>query len=92
MEKSLTQLEILDFFRTKKMLTTDGTANYLNFSPAYVIQLARKGKIKSYDPGDKTLYYDINDLDNYLRSRKKMTQSEIDSHAFKYIMENYRVY
>jgi excisionase family DNA binding protein len=92
MEKSLTQLEILDFFFIKKMLTTNEAANYLNLSPPYIIRLANQGKIKNYDPGDKTLYYDINDLDNYLISRKKMTQSEIDTHAFKYVMENYRVY
>lgn len=93
MENSFTQSEILDFFRTKIMvLTTYETASYLNLSPAYVMRLANQDKIKNYDPGDRTFYYDIRSLDDFLRSRKKMTQSEIDTHAFKYITENYRIY
>lgn len=88
MENSFTQTEILEYFRTKIMLTTEIASCYLNMS----INSFKKIKIRGYAPENKVSYYDINDLDNYLKSFKKMSKSEIDQHAFEFIHNNFKVY
>lgn len=92
MEKTFTQSEVLDFFRTKIMLSTDRASNYLNISTTYFKRLITKYNIPNYTPDENVIYFDVNDLDNYLRSDKKMSDTEIDNHAFKFINKNYKVY
>lgn len=83
MEKSFTKSEISEFFKTR-MLTTFEASNYLNLSIPYVRRLAYNGKIVSYKPGGKNLYFDIEDLDNYLRANRRMSETEISTYALKF--------
>ena len=88
MEKTLTQSEILDFFKTR-MLNTYSASNYLNLSIPYLRRLATKGKIVSYKPTGKNLYFDIEDLDNYLRTFRRMSENEIKIHIMRSKVRNF---
>lgn len=81
--KNSEQEKISDFFKTR-MLSTFEASTYLNLSPPYVRRLAFNGKIVSYKPGGKNLYFDIEDLDNYLRANRRMSENEISSYALKF--------
>jgi excisionase family DNA binding protein len=78
---------ISDFFKTR-MLTTSEASNYLNLCIPYVRKLAYNGKIVSYKPGGKNLYFDIEDLDNYLRANRRMSEAEISSYALKFNLKH----
>lgn len=77
------QQSVLSLFK-ERMLTTTEASNYLNLCIPYVRRLAYNGKIVSYKPGGKNLYFDIEDLDNYLRANRRMSEAEISSYALKF--------
>ncbi|MCT3644058.1 helix-turn-helix domain-containing protein [Elizabethkingia anophelis] len=73
----------------KKMLTTKEAASYLRLSVQHIRKLSREGKIPSYQPNRKNIYFDIEDLDYYLRVGKRMSEEEIIRRTNRYNLKSY---
>lgn len=73
----------------KKMLTTKEAASYLRLSVQHLRKLCKEGKIISYQPNRKNIYFDIEDLDNYLRVGKRMNEEEIIRRTNRYNLKSY---
>ncbi|WP_372483035.1 helix-turn-helix domain-containing protein [Elizabethkingia anophelis] len=73
----------------KKMLTTKEAASYLRLSVQHVRKLCREGKIPSYQPNRKNIYFDFEDLDYYLRVNKRMSEEEIIQRTNRYNLKSY---
>lgn len=59
------------------MLNTKETAKYLKLSKQYVRRLYNQGKLVGYRPNGGKIYFDLEDLDNFLRRNRKMSEGEI---------------
>jgi DNA binding domain, excisionase family len=77
-----------EYLKTK-MLTSKEAAYYLSISVQHLRRLSRNGKIVSYKPGGKNIYYDINDLDNYQRNYKRMNEEEIIRRTSMYHLKKF---
>ncbi|WP_419715462.1 helix-turn-helix domain-containing protein [Elizabethkingia anophelis] len=73
----------------KQMLTTKEAASLLRLSIQHVRKLSRKGKIPSYQPNRKNIYFDIEDLDYYLRVGKRMSEEDIIRRTNRYNLKSY---
>ncbi|AQW89703.1 helix-turn-helix domain-containing protein [Elizabethkingia anophelis] len=87
-EKKSEQQQISDHIG-KKMLTTKEAASYLRLSVQHLRKLCKEGKIISYQPNRKNIYFDIEDLDNYLRVGKRMNEEEIIRRTNRYNLKSY---
>ncbi|MDX8570459.1 helix-turn-helix domain-containing protein [Elizabethkingia sp. HX QKY] len=87
-EKKSEQQQISDHIG-KKMLTTKEAASYLRLSVQHVRKLCREGKIPSYQPNRKNIYFDFEDLDYYLRVNKRMSEEEIIQRTNRYNLKSY---
>lgn len=89
-QKNESQLA-LDLLNSQ-MLTTKEASNYLNLSIRYVRRLASEGKITSYKPGGKNLYFDVEDLDGYLRRFKRMNEEELNTYSINRFFNNRQIF
>lgn len=71
----------------KKFLILDDAAAYLGLSKSYLYKLIAERKIKHYKPAGKKIYFDRDDLDNYIQQNCVNTASEIAEKAQSYCMK-----
>lgn len=71
------------------MLNTKETAKYLKLSEQYVRKLYNRGKLVGYRPNGGKIYFDLEDLDNFLRKNRKMNEEEIRTKSLTYKKFNY---
>lgn len=71
------------------MLNTKETAKYLKLSEQYVRRLYNQGKLVGYRPNGGKIYFDLEDLDNFLRRNRKMSEEEIRTKSLTYKKFNY---
>lgn len=71
------------------MLNTKETAKYLKLSEQYVRRLYNQGKLVGYRPNGGKIYFDLEDLDNFLRRNRKMSEEEIRTKSLIYKKFNY---
>lgn len=71
-------------FCTKTMLTTDEAAAYLGVSKSYIYRLTSRNEIPCYKPLGKMCYFDRSELEEWLRSNRASTNSELSQQAQRY--------
>lgn len=76
----------------RRLLTTKEASNYLNLSIRYVRRLASEGKITSYKPGGKNLYFDLQDLNDYLRRFKRMNEEDLSYYSANRFFNNRQIF
>lgn len=76
----------------ERMLNTKEASKYLNLSIRYVRRLATKGKITSYKPGGKNLYFDLEDLNDYLRRFKRMNEEDLSNYSANRFFNNRQIF
>lgn len=91
MKKINSNSEKSEIFK-QRLLTTKEASNYLNLSIRYVRRLASEGKITSYKPGGKNLYFDLEDLDDYLCRFKRMNEEELNSYSVNRFFSNRQIF
>jgi excisionase family DNA binding protein len=64
-----------------KPLNIDEAAEYLSMKKSYLYQLVYHGKIASYKPGGKLLYFKREDLENYVYQNRKAADFELAERA-----------
>ena len=68
----------------KKMLTFDEACNYTGIKPSYMHKLTAARRIPFYKPTGKKIYFDKEELEEWLRGNRVKTMDEISDTAAKY--------
>lgn len=74
-------------FCTKEVLTSDETARYMGVSKSYLYKLTMRKQIPHYKPMGKMCYFDRLELQEWLKSNRVTTESEISQQAQAYCMK-----
>lgn len=82
--KKLNQLEILIVSTAKQILTVEDLINYTGFSRSYIYKLVHKNVISYYKPNGKTLFFQKNEIDEWLLQNKSFSNSQIEKKAHNY--------
>ena len=71
----------------KTVLNFDEVAGYTGLSKSHLYKLTSTGGIPCYKPTGKKLYFNKEELDEWMLRNKKLSQDEIDDKAENYLME-----
>lgn len=89
MEKAILQqldrIEQNTLLAAKEVLTFDDVALITGISKSYLYKLTSTGKIPHYKPGGKMLYFDRNEVMNWLKQNKVSADYEIEEKADNYL-------
>ena len=89
LEEKLSNIEDL-LLSKKRALTISEASTYSGISENYLYKLVSAGKITHSKPGGKCVYFDINDLNDYLLSNKKLAPAYLSNVALSYTNKNRR--
>ena len=71
---------------TKNLLPTAEAAKFLGLKTGYLHKLMMRRAIPYYKPNGKNCFFDVADLEAYLRKVRVASQDELDSQAQAYII------
>ena len=71
----------------KTVLNFDEAAVYTGLSKSHLYKLTSTGGIPCYKPTGKKLYFNKEELDEWMLRNKKLSQDEIDDKAENFLME-----
>ena len=71
---------------TKEVLTTDEAASYMGVSKAYLYKLTMGRKVPHYKPMGKMVYFNRQELEQWLQANRVATDVEISQKAQNYCM------
>ena len=86
MEKKIDNLE-MNLLNQKAVLTFIEAARYAGLSRSYLYKLTSAGRIPHYKPNGKMIYFNREELDNYLL-RNQAEKEEIECQAATYVTLN----
>lgn len=76
-EQRLERIEGLLAYQ-KSVLNLEEVASYTGLSKSFIYKLTSSGGIPCYKPNGKHIYFDRNEVDNWLLSNRLKTNEEID--------------
>jgi len=71
----------------KTVLNFEEASVYTGLSKSHLYKLTSTGGIPCYKPTGKKLYFNKEELDEWMLRNKKLSQDEIDDKAENYLME-----
>lgn len=71
----------------KEMMTLEETARYMSVSRSFLYKLTMGRKIPHYKPNGKMIYFDLKDVDEWLRQNRVATNSELEARAQSYCVK-----
>ena len=71
----------------KTVLNFDEASVYTGLSKSHLYKLTSTGGVPCYKPTGKKLYFDKEELDEWMLRNKKLSQDEIDDKAENFLME-----
>lgn len=71
---------------TKEVLTSEEAANYMGVSKSYLYKLTMEKKIPHYKPMGKMVYFNRQELEQWLQANRVATDVEISQKAQNYCM------
>ena len=83
-EQKFDELKIL----TKPFLTVEELASYLGVKTSYVYKMTHNREIPYYKPGGKMVYFNREEIDEWVLSQRVATANEIRSEARRRIRRN----
>ena len=86
LEKKINNLE-MNLLNQKTVLTFDEAARYSGLSRSYLYKLTSARRIPHYKPNGKMIYFNREELDNYLL-RNQAEKEEIECQAATYVTLN----
>jgi excisionase family DNA binding protein len=86
LDERLSRIENL-LLSQKTVLNFDEAAVYTGLSKSHLYKLTSTGGIPCYKPTGKKLYFDKEELDEWMLRNKKLSQDEIDDKAENFLME-----
>lgn len=69
----------------KPFMTIKETAAYLDLSVAYMYQLTWRNAIPYYKPTGKKVYFDVDEINAWVKSNRISTDAEISDRAMAYL-------
>lgn len=75
----------------KEVLNFNEAALYLEVSHSHLYKLTSTGSIPAYKPNGKKLYFNRQELDEWLLSNKQVSKDDIEEQANDYLMKAGRV-
>jgi excisionase family DNA binding protein len=75
----------------KQVLNFNETCTYLELSQSHLYKLTSTGAIPHYKPNGKKLYFQREELDQWLLRNRMDSQDEIEQQAADYIMSKGRI-
>lgn len=75
----------------KDVLSFTEAAVYLEVSHSHLYKLTSSGAIPAYKPNGKKLYFNRQELDQWLQSNKQVSKDEIEQDANDYLLKRGRV-
>ena len=69
---------------TKEVLTSDEAASYMGVSKSYLYKLTSEMKIPHYKPMGKMVYFNRQELEQWLQSNRVATDEELRQQALDY--------
>ena len=85
-QKSIQELQT----STGDVLTFEQAKDFLNVSGSYLYKLTSSNQIPCYKPRGKQLYFDKEELKDWLLQNRNTTVNEIESQAIDYVTQNPR--
>ena len=84
LEERISELEKNQFIQ-KNVLSFDEASKFLNLSKSYLYKLTSGGQIPHYKPQGKILYFDKEELENWLRQNPVRSKQELQEMASSFI-------
>ena len=89
LKEQFNRLETLILTHTgKKVLTLEETVIYTGLSKSYLYKLTSSRKIPHYKPHGKHLYFDREELEQWLLQNRSKTNKEIEMEALDYLVKH----
>lgn len=88
--RELKQLVIEHNLLRKDVLNLSEASQYLDISESHLYKLTSQKKIPHFCPQGKRLYFNRQELDNWLQQNRQTTDDEIEREAANYILKNRR--
>lgn len=87
LEQRVQQLEN-SMYQAKEILSFEEACAFLNFSKSYLYKLTSACAIPHYKPSGKMVYFEREELENWLRQNPVKTREQIEMEANAYILKN----
>jgi len=84
LEERISELEKNQFIQ-KNVLSFEEASKFLNLSKSYLYKLTSCGQIPHYKPQGKILYFDKDELENWLRQNPVRSKQEVQEMAASFI-------
>jgi len=85
-EKMLSEQNLLK----KEVLNFSEACQYLDISESHLYKLTSRKQVPHFCPQGKKLYFNRQELDQWLQTNRKNTAEEVDREATDYILNNRR--
>jgi excisionase family DNA binding protein len=89
-QAQLDRIERLTLLGAKKVLTFEDVALLTGLSRSYLYKLTSANQIPHYKPSGKQLYFDREEIENWLKRNKIETEDETDRKATNYVVTGRR--
>jgi excisionase family DNA binding protein len=86
----LDRIERNTLLAAKKVLTFEDVALITGLSRSYLYKLTSANQIPHYKPSGKQLYFDREEIENWLKRNKIETEDETDRKATNYVVTGRR--
>jgi excisionase family DNA binding protein len=83
-DERLSKIETL-LLTQKTVLNFDEVAAYTGLSKSYLYKLTSTGGIPCYKPQGKHIYFDKQEIDQWLLQNRKATNQELESQAITHV-------
>lgn len=88
--KQLDRIERNTLLSSKNVLTFDDVVLLTGLSKSYLYKLTSSNQIPHYKPSGKQLYFDREEIENWLKQNRVATVEETDRKATNYVVTGRR--
>jgi excisionase family DNA binding protein len=85
--KELTEIKRYTLLQAKSVLTLDDVVLLTGLSKSHLYRLTCTHQIPFYKPNGKTVFFDRNEIEAWMRQNRVGTQQEAESGAIRYILD-----
>lgn len=86
--EKLERIEAILSKNTKSILTVDDLIDYTGFKRSYIYKLVHLGEIPYSKPQGKMLFFDREEIDQWLRQNKSQSKAQIENKALDYFFKS----
>ncbi len=84
--EKLERIESYLFESTKPIMTVEELVVYTGFTKSYIYKLVHLKEIPFFKPQGKLLFFDREEINNWIRQNKSQSRSQMQSQALNYCL------